>query len=100
VERGYVFAPSTPPDVEIGFVARNCRFTSKSSVEPQSCFIGRPWRNHAYIRLENCYLGEHIHPSGFDDWGKIEAHKTVRFFEKNSFGPGANGSRPSYVNID
>ena len=28
VEEGFVFAPSTPEDVEIGFVARNCRFTA------------------------------------------------------------------------
>ena len=98
VEEGYVFAPSTPADVEIGLVATNCRFTAENTVNKESCFIARPWRNHAYVRLENCYLGEHIHPSGFDDWGKQEAHETVRFFEQGSFGPGAQGKRPAYVN--
>ena len=98
VEPGYVFAPSTPPDVEIGFVATNCRFTAEQDVEKGSCFVARPWRNHAYVKLVNCYLGEHINPLGFDDWGKTDAHETVRFYEHNSYGPGADGNRPDYVN--
>ena len=98
VEEGYVFAPSTPKDVETGFVAKSCRFTAKADVAKGSCYIARPWRNYAYVKLENCYLGEHINPSGFDDWKKTEAHETVRFFEYNSFGPGASGMRPHYVN--
>ena len=98
VEEGYVFAPSTPSDVEVGFVCRNCTFTAKNGVADSSCFIARPWRNHAYVKLENCYLGEHINPEGFDDWGKIEAQKTVRFYEIDSYGPGAVGKRPEWVN--
>lgn len=98
VEQGYVFAPSTPEDVEVGFVASNCRFTAGDGVEKGSCYIARPWRNHAYVRLENCYLGEHINSRGFDDWGKVDAHDTMRFFEFGSYGPGANGDRPDYVN--
>lgn len=97
VESGYVFAPSTPEDVEVGFVATNCRFTAGIGVGKGTCFIARPWRNHAYVRLENCYLGEHIHPLGFDDWGKVEAHETMRFFEFNSFGPVASFERPKYI---
>ena len=98
VEEGYVFAPSTPEDVEVGFVARNCRFTASDGVEKGSCFIARPWRNYAYVRLEDCYLGDHIHPQGFDDWGKTEAHATVRFYESGSYGPGVGIERPTYVN--
>ncbi|MBO7196937.1 MAG: pectin methylesterase [Clostridia bacterium] len=98
VEDGYIFAPSTPEDVAIGFVAEDCRFTASDNVGKGSCFIARPWRNHAYVKLENCYLGEHINPAGFDDWGKLEAHETVRFFEYNSYGPGATGIHPDYVN--
>ena len=97
VEAGYVFAPSTPDDVDVGFVAKNCRFLASCDVEKGSCYIARPWRNHAYVRLENCYLGEHINSAGFDDWGKTEAHNTVRFFEYDSFGPGTDGIRPEYV---
>ena len=98
VEEGYVFAPSTPSDVEVGFVARDCRFTAAEGVEKHSCFIARPWRNYAHVSLVNCYLGDHINPAGFDDWGKEEAHATVRFYEKGSYGPSAEGTRPDYVN--
>lgn len=98
VEAGYVFAPSTPCDVEAGFVATDCRFTAANDVGAESCFIARPWRNHGYVRLESCYLGEHINPRGFDDWGKADAHETVRFYEISSYGPGAKGERPDYVN--
>ena len=99
VEEGYVFAPSTPEDVEVGFVATNCRFTADSGVGKGTCYIARPWRNYAYVSLENCYLGAHIHPAGFDDWGKTDSHSTVRFFERDSYGPGADSERPSYVHI-
>lgn len=98
VEEGYVFAPSTPADVEVGFVCKDCRFTAKECVADGSCYIGRPWRNHGYIKIEGCYLGAHINAAGFDDWGKTEAHETVRFYETGSFGPGAEGTRPNYVN--
>ncbi len=98
VEEGYVFAPSTPSDVEVGFVCKDCRFTANEGVSDGSCFIARPWRNHGYVSLESCYLGKHINTLGFDDWGKVEAHETVRFFERGSFGPGADGARPEYVN--
>lgn len=98
VEPGFVFAPSTPEGQKTGFVARNCRFTCTETVPDRSCYIGRPWRDHARLRLEHCELGRHIHPCGFDDWGRTECHKTVRFEEIGSYGPGAeNTDRPDYV---
>lgn len=99
VEEGYVFAPSTPKDTNIGFVARNCRFTADATVANASCYIARPWRNHAKVTLENCYLGPHIHPDGWNDWNKKDAHETVSFIEKNSYGPGAGNTRPDYVTV-
>lgn len=97
VEEGYVFAPSTPKDVEVGFVAKKCRFTAADNIADGSCFIARPWRDHGAVKLENCYLGAHIHPAGFDDWGKTHAHETVRFVEKDSYGEGATGKRADFV---
>lgn len=97
VEEGYVFAPSTPCDVGVGFVANNCRFIADKGVGKGTCYIARPWRDFGAVELINCYLGEHINPAGFDDWGKTHAHKTVRFVERSSYGEGANGERPSYV---
>ncbi len=98
VEEGYVFAPSTPQDVPVGFVASNCRFTAIEGVRKESCYIARPWREYAKVRLEHCYLGEHIHKAGFDDWGKTQARQSVVFEEMDSYGPGARGAvRPDYV---
>ncbi len=98
VERGYVFAPSTPEHVDTGFVAINCRFTCTDNVEDGSCYIARPWRIYGKVRLENCYLGRHIHPDGFHDWNKPEAHKTAVFEEYGSYGPGAViARRPDWV---
>ncbi|MBR2381762.1 MAG: pectin methylesterase [Clostridia bacterium] len=99
VEAGYVFAPSTPMDVEVGFVAKNCRFTARENVPTHSCYIARPWRDFGAVELINCYLGEHIHPDGFDDWGKTHVHGTVRFKEVNSYGEGAHKERPKYVKV-
>lgn len=97
IEEGYAFAPSTPEHIPVGFVAKSCRFTATDNVAKGSCYIARPWRNFAKVRLENCYLGSHIHPMGWDDWGKTESHKTVEFVESGSFGPGATNTRPEYV---
>ena len=99
VEEGYVFAPSTPEYIPVGFVAKDCRFTATSDVPEKSCYIARPWRIYGKVRLENCYLGEHLHPQGWDDWGKEESHETVEFVEIGSYGPGANSIRPAYVQV-
>lgn len=99
VEKGFVFAPSTPKDIKVGFVAKNCRFTSADGISPRSCYIARPWRDHAAVELIDCYIGEHIHPDGFDDWGKTHAHSTMRFTEHNSHGKGANKIRAPFVKV-
>ena len=99
IGKGYVFAPSTPEDVEVGFVARNCRFTAGRGVRKQSCYIARPWRDHAALELINCYIGGHIHPLGYDDWGKTHAHSTVRFVERGSYGEGASTERAKFVKV-
>lgn len=101
VEQGYVFAPCTPEKQKTGFVARNCRFTCTDDVEEGSCYIARPWREYAKVRLEHCFLGAHINPKGWDDWGKSDARATIEFTEMDSYGPGADiSSRPSYVHIE
>ena len=100
VEPGYVFAPSTPAHVQTGFVARNCRFTAAENVPDESCFIARPWRNFAKVRLEDCFLDRHLNRAGWHDWDKPEARDTVRFEESGSYGPGARPEcRPPYVSV-
>lgn len=93
VEPGYVFAPSTPEGQEEGFVCRNCRFTAAPSLERESCYLGRPWRDFGQVRLENCYLGDHIKKEGWHDWNKPLARERSRFVEIGSYGPGAREAR-------
>ena len=100
-EQGFVFAPCTPEDIAEGFVARNCRFESVESLEKGSCYIARPWREYGKVRLENCYLGEHINKKGWDDWGKTQSHQTIKFEEYGSYGPGTyEWDRQYYVITD
>ena len=98
VAPGWALAPCTPEGERDGFVLRNCRFLCETGVPEESCYIARPWREFGKVRLENCFLDRHICRAGWDDWGKKEAHGTVRFEEYASFGPGAcNEARPDWV---
>ncbi len=100
VEKGYVFAPNTPEHVQTGYVVRNCRFTRGEGIEDASCYLGRPWRIYAKVRLENCYMDSHIHPDGFHDWNKPESHETMVLEEYGSYGPGAEvAKRPDWVKV-
>ena len=50
--------------------------------------MGRPWRNYAKTVFLNCTMDASIHPAGFHDWKKPEAHDTVYYAEYNSMGEG------------
>lgn len=92
----YATAASTPEDQEYGYVFERCRFTS--NCPPHSCYLGRPWREYAKTVLVDCWIGEHICPEGWDDWGKTHAHETAYYGEYNSTGPGAvMDARPSWI---
>ena len=79
--QGYVTAASTPKGEDCGFIFTDCLLTSDCPTH--SVFLGRPWRDHAKTVFLNCTYGAHIHPQGFDDWGKKHAHDTVFFAEYN-----------------
>lgn len=79
--QGYVTAASTPADQETGFIFLNCKLTG--DCPSHSVFLGRPWRDHAKTVFLNCTYSAHIHPRGFDDWGKKHAQGTVFFAEYN-----------------
>lgn len=73
---GYVCAPSTPEGQDLGYIFRNCQFIS-DTCEPDTCYLARPWRNYAKAVFLQCQFGSHIHPDGFHDWNKQDAHSTV-----------------------
>lgn len=84
----YITAASTEKEDAYGYVFESCELLSNARA--QSVYLGRPWRPYAHVAFLNCYMGEHIHPKGWDDWGKISSHQTVKFIEYNSLGPGSH----------
>ena len=95
---GYVTAASTPEGQAYGYVFSRCRFTHEG-LPAGSVYLGRPWRNYAQTLLVDCWLGEHIHPDGFHDWNKRDAHGTIAYAECRSHGPGAGKSRAPFVRL-
>jgi pectinesterase len=95
---GYITAPSTPSNQEFGYVFINCKLTSDA--DPETVYLGRPWREYAKSVFINCWMGEHIISHGWDNWGKVNAEKTAMFGEYNSTGPGAKmNKRVKWANI-
>ncbi|MDE7097049.1 MAG: pectin esterase [Muribaculaceae bacterium] len=84
----YITAASTPEDVEIGFVFKNCRLTADADVK--KVYLGRPWRPYAFTAFIDCEMDGHIAPAGWDNWRNPENEKTARYLEHGSKGAGAN----------
>ena len=84
----YITAASTPENVEVGFVFKNCKLTADPDVT--KVYLGRPWRPYGYTAFIDCDMDKHIAPEGWDNWRKPENEKTARYYESNNKGPGAN----------
>lgn len=85
---GFVAAPSTTEEQPYGYVFINCKLTTTA---PEATVkLGRPWRPYGKAYFLNCWMDQHIHPEGFDNWRDPEREKTSTFGEYNSSGPGAN----------
>ena len=84
----YITAASTEESTPYGFVFINSRITGNAPDD--SYYLGRPWRPYAETVFINCYLGDHIKPEGWHNWGKPEAEETTFYAEYGSKGPGAN----------
>lgn len=83
----YITAASTPKDVEVGYVFRDCKLTAAPGVD--KVYLGRPWRPYAATVFINCEMGKHIRPEGWHNWGNSENEKTARYAEYESTGEGA-----------
>lgn len=84
---GYLTAASTPRGQPFGYVFLNCVLAGNA--EPDSCFLGRPWRDFAKTVFLRCRMGAHIRPEGFWDWNKPHARQTVLYAESGCTGLGA-----------
>lgn len=89
---GYVMAPSTLSNKELGYIFNNCKFNSNG--EDNTIFIGRPWHpgkrdgyNPSAIVM-NSYLGSHIKESGWDSMSGFSPDD-ARFYEYNNYGEGS-----------
>lgn len=78
---GYVAAPAHSLSQTEGFVFRDCDFTCREGVDPDSIYLARPWRDYGLVRFENCRYGQHIRSVGFDKWNDTRRDETARFFE-------------------
>jgi len=88
---GYIAAVSrTMPDSATGFVFNHCRLTADEGVH--DVYLGRPWRNYARVVYLDCWMGDHIRPEGWHNWGKEAAEKTAWFAEYASEGPGGSAA--------
>lgn len=93
---GYSTAASTPEGQCFGYVFLNCRFLGEDC-PAASAYLGRPWRDYAKTVLLHCYIGEHIAPALFDDWGKPHAREVCLYALHGCYGPGANAPGDSFV---
>ena len=80
-KEGYITAASTSKDKK-GFHFSHCYLTAELGVE--NVYLGRPWRPFANVLFTECRVGAHIVPSRWDDWGKKENRKTVRYIEEGN----------------
>lgn len=89
---GYIAAVSrTTPDMPTGFVFRDCKLTGENT--GKGVFLGRPWRAYARVVFLGCWMGDHIRPEGWNNWGNPENEKTAWFGERGSTGPGAEAAK-------
>lgn len=93
---GYVTAPSTPQGAKYGYVFYDCRLTAENGLDGK-VFLSRPWRPYAQAVFVRCRLGKHIHPEGWDNWGRESNEKTVFYAEYQNVGEGSDiNKRVSY----
>jgi pectinesterase len=103
---GYITAANTPAEKPFGLVFLDCRLTGDnvpwqpSSTNPATtlrasrpdarAFLGRPWRPDACVTFIRCWMGDHIRPEGWNNWGKASNEQTARYSEYQSSGPGGS----------
>lgn len=78
-KKGYITAASTPYGQRHGYVFNQCYLTAEQGVS--DIYLGRPWREHAKTAFVSCSMGDHIHPSGWDNWNDPKNEQTVSYQE-------------------
>ena len=100
VPSGYAAAASTPEEQKYGYVFHRCRFLAGEGVPDQCMYLGRPWREYAKTVLLHCFIGPHIKPEGWDDWGKPAFHEHGFYAEYGCTGPGSDlSARAAFAHV-
>ncbi len=87
-DRAFITAASTPAGQEFGLVFSHCRLTGDG--DPESVYLGRPWRDFAKTAFVSCHMDGHICPEGWQNWGKARAEVLCSYVEYDNAGPGAS----------
>ena len=95
---GYCTAASTPEGQKYGYIFHNCCF-SGINVPDGSFLLGRPWREFGKTILLDCYIGAHIKPEGWDNWGKPNFMQTGLYAEYGCTGPGSATDQRTYSRV-
>ena len=82
----YLTAACTSPELKYGYVFRDCRLTG--TADEDTVYLGRPWRGYAATVFINCELDRCIKREGFSRWNDTDRHKTARYAQYGSSGPG------------
>ena len=90
---GYLTAPATPEGCKYGYVLYDCKLTAAPGVAGGSVWLSRPWRPYGQTVFIRCEMGRHIHPEGWNNWGKPSNEKTAYYAEYKCYGEGADTSR-------
>ncbi len=90
-KNSHVTAASTPSAKKYGYVFNECILTGDSSLHNVS--LGRPWQPHAAVVYIRCFIGEHIHPGGWNNWNNAANEKTARYAEYKNYGASADPAK-------
>lgn len=86
-KNGYITAPSTPQDTQHGYVFYKCKISGEN---PNSFYLGRPWRPYGKVAFIECEMSDVIKPEGWNNWGKASNEQTASFMEYKNIGKGGN----------
>lgn len=87
-ESGYVTAASTSEAKDFGYVFDDCDVVGTDEDADQAFYLGRPWRPDARTVFLHSYLGEHVRPEGWHNWGESHKEETSFYAEYENDGPG------------
>ena len=76
---GYITAPCTRSE-NVGMIFRNCLVKGAEGCEPESVFLGRPWREEAKAVFLNCTMDETIAKKRFSGWGGVDKDEPLTFY--------------------